>query len=253
MLEEEMIKEVAKEIKEKFNKIEKQGYIKSTSIGRGNIGLTLETLLGKENDNFQTADYEGIEIKAKHGYSKTYITLFSLVPSGESFFETKRIRENFGWYDEEYPDIKVFTKSSWARYKNKLPNKLKLSHIVDYDKKRIYLCFYDQKNKLIDKKTYWDFDDLKKTLYRKMKYLAFCKAWPKRANGTTYFRYYDLKFYKLKSFEEFIKLLDYRYIRIDIQQGIFRSGKHIGKPHDRGITFGIKECDLLLLYDEFKI
>ena len=38
-------------------------------------------------------EFDGIEIKVKHGFSKTVIPLFSLVPQGKSFFENKRIRD----------------------------------------------------------------------------------------------------------------------------------------------------------------
>ena len=47
---EEKLNETINELKEKFKKLKKIGYIESTSKGRGNIGLTFEKLLGKEND-----------------------------------------------------------------------------------------------------------------------------------------------------------------------------------------------------------
>lgn len=123
------IDKTLKELKEKFNKIKKLGYVESTATGRGNIGLTLERLFGKENDNFQVSDYNGIELKTKHGFSKTYITLFSLVPSGKEFFETKRIREKYGYNDTKFPNIKVLSRSAWANYKNKLKNGYKISQM----------------------------------------------------------------------------------------------------------------------------
>ena len=86
-----------------------------------------------------------------------------------------------------------------------------------------------------------------------MNVLALIKAWPKRTNGKTYYRYYDIKFYKLKSFNTFLDLINKGQIRIDIQLGVFKSGPKKGQEHDHGITFGIKECDLLNLYDEYDI
>lgn len=251
MIEEEITTNKIEELKNKFNEIKKMGYIESLSSGRGNIGLTFEQLIGKENDNFQVSDYEGIEIKCKHGFSKSYITLFSLVPSGKNFFETKRIREKFGYNDDEFSDIKVITRSAWVRYKNPLKSGYKMSLEINKKEKRIYLCFYDKNDKLIDKDTFWDFDDVANTLYRKMNILALVKAWPNHINGKTYYKYYEMKFYKLKSFDNFLKAMNQGKIRIDVQQSVFRSGKYKGKEHDRGTTFGIKECDLLDLYDEY--
>lgn len=250
---EEKIDATIKELKEKFEKIKKMGYIESTSKGRGNIGLTFEKLLGKENDNFQVSDYNGVEIKAKHGFSKTYITLFSLVPSGSGFFETKRLRDKFGYKDIDFPNVKVLNKSAWAKYKNELKSGYKISQEVDYENKKIYLCVYDKNDNLIDKDTFWYFSDVKETLFRKMNVLALIKAWPKRSNKKIYYRYYDIEFYKLKDFNTFLNLINRGQIRIDIQLGVFKSGSKIGQEHDHGITFGIKECDLLKLYDKYDI
>lgn len=41
------------DLKEKFNTINKNGYIKGCkSKSKGNVGLTFEKLIGKENDEF---------------------------------------------------------------------------------------------------------------------------------------------------------------------------------------------------------
>lgn len=253
MFTDEEIKKAVTYLKNKFNTIKNQGYIKSNSNGRGNVGLTFEKLIGKDNDNFPFSDIDGIEIKVKHGFSKTVLALFSLVPSGHGIFETKRIRQKFGYPDKDFENIKVINRSVWSNYKNKLENEYKMSLEVNYDNKRIYLCFYNKNNKLVDKNTYWDFLDVKNALFRKMNILALVKAWPKRVNGIAYYNYYKINFYKLRTFNTFLKLLEQRKIVLNIQLGVFKSGPKKGQEHDHGITFGIKECDLLELYDEFNI
>ena len=61
------IKDSIEELQNKFNEIKKMGYVKGISQNnKGNAGLTFEKLIGKYNDNFQTADYKGIEIKVKN-------------------------------------------------------------------------------------------------------------------------------------------------------------------------------------------
>ena len=61
------INESFNDLKKKFDKIKKMGYIKGKNQrNKGNSGLTFENLIGKENDEFQIADYNGIEIKVKN-------------------------------------------------------------------------------------------------------------------------------------------------------------------------------------------
>ena len=69
------IKDSIEELQNKFNEIKKMGYVKGISQNnKGNAGLTFEKLIGKYNDNFQIADYKGIEIKVKNNFSfKKYI------------------------------------------------------------------------------------------------------------------------------------------------------------------------------------
>ena len=58
------LNESIKNLKEKFNEVKNMGYVKGIKQkSQGNSGLTFEKLIGKENDNFQIADYDGIEIK----------------------------------------------------------------------------------------------------------------------------------------------------------------------------------------------
>ena len=249
----ETLEQRIQKLKNQFEIIKSKGYIMSNNNGRGNIGLTFEKLINKENDNFPFADMDGIEIKVKHGFSKTVIPLFSLVPQGKSFFENKRIREKFGYPDKDFNEIKVINRCVWAGYKNKLDSGYKVSLNINYNEQRVYLCFYDKNDKLTDKESYWEFEDIKQVLFRKMNILALIKAWPKRVNGTYYYRYYDINFYKFKSFYNFLKLLETRKIVLNIQLGVFKSGPKKGQEHDHGITFGIKECDLLELYDEYNI
>lgn len=53
------------EFKDLKNKILGKGWIESTAPGNAAVGITLENLLGKEKENFEIPDYNGIEIKAK--------------------------------------------------------------------------------------------------------------------------------------------------------------------------------------------
>ena len=114
------INESFNDLKKKFDKIKKMGYIKGKNQrNKGNSGLTFENLIGKENDEFQIADYNGIEIKVKNNFLSDYryLTLFSLVPSNCFGLELKRLRREYGKQDVNFSDVNVLMKSVFANFK----------------------------------------------------------------------------------------------------------------------------------------
>ena len=56
-------------LNKKFDTI-KNEWKKSMRLGTSGIGYTFEQLIGKGEDNFPIADYNGIEIKTIHNYIK---------------------------------------------------------------------------------------------------------------------------------------------------------------------------------------
>ena len=249
------IKNSIAELKEKFNKIKSDGYVKGVmQNNKGNAGLTFERLIGKFNDNFQVADYNGVEIKVKNNFSfknkYKYISLFSLVPSNCFGFELKRIRESYGMPDKDFPSVKVLMKSFYTNMKVKAESGYSFKINVRYSEKRIYLYVYNKHNILVDKSVYWDFIDINDTLNRKLKYLSFVKYNSKLINGEKYFHYNEIKFYKFKGIDKFFEELENGNIRIYFCLGVYKSGFKKGLEHDHGVTFGIKESDLCKLYEE---
>ena len=93
----------------------------------------------------------------------------------------------------------------------------------------------------------------RKKLERKLSFLAFIKAWTKTINGIDYYKYYDIQFYRLKSFDEFLKLMEQGKIRITFKIGIFRDGKRKGDIHDRGTGFEIQDLDIQQLFNKIKV
>lgn len=250
------INESIKELKEKFEKIQKQGYIKgAVNKSKGNSGLTFERLIGKENDGFQIADYNGIEIKVKKNnrYRFSYLTLFNLVPSNCFGIMLKRLRNNYGIPDKEYSNVNTLMKSIYSNIKTTVQSRYSFKLQIKYSEKKIYLCIYDVNEKLIEKDIYWDFEDIISATKRKLNYLAFVKYDSKLINKEKYFKYTNINFYKFKGIDTFFELLEKGLIRMYICLSIYKSGQKIGKEHDHGIRFEIKECDLLKLYDEYKI
>lgn len=245
-----------KDLKEKFKEIKKQGYIKGqVNKSKGNSGLTFERLIGKENDEFQIADYNGIEIKVKNNnrYSYRYLTLFSLVPSNCFGIMLKRLRNKYGIPDEKYSNVNTLMKSVFANMKTTTENGYSFKLEIKYSEKKIYLCAYDKNNHLIEKDIYWDFEDIISAIKRKLNYLALVKYDSKLINNQKYFKYVNMNFYKFKGIDTFFELIEKGLIRVYICLGVYKSGSKAGIEHDHGIRFDIKECDLLDLYNTYEI
>ncbi|MBP3460800.1 MAG: MvaI/BcnI restriction endonuclease family protein [Bacilli bacterium] len=241
------------ELKEKFEEIKKLCWIKSTINGNSSIGRTFETLLGNEENSFEIPDYNGIEIKTKLSKKNIYTTLFNCKPEGLHYMETERLKDTYGYPDSNIPKYKVLNNSVFCNNKTIIGNNFKFQLVVNRKDKKIYLYIYDLKNNLIENNVYWDFDILKEKLYRKLKYLAYIKAIKKYTKNEVYFKYTKINFYKLKSFEEFIKLIEQGKIRITFKISIYKKGKKIGKTYDHGTGFDIKEENLISLYEKIKI
>ena len=93
-------------LQKKFQEIKKKGYVKSVRRGNTGIGATFEALLGKPEECFELPDFNGIEIKTRREYSKSYISLFNAVPTGSTYYEVKRLRDNYGYRDPKDHNLK---------------------------------------------------------------------------------------------------------------------------------------------------
>lgn len=248
-----MITEELKNLKKEFERIKKMGYVKSTRIGYTGIGKTFEDLLGKKEDTLELPDYHGIEIKTKRGYSRSYTTLFGATPQGKKEFEIKRLRSAYGYPDMVYKNQKLLNTSIQANCSTLVGNRFLFKLIVDYEEQKLFLLITDKNMNFIEKKSYWSFAVLKEKLERKLKYMALVKAWPNNIDNETYYKYYDIDFYKLKTFEEFIRLIEDGTIRVTFKIGIFKKGVRAGEIHDRGTAFEIQEIDMLKLFDKIEV
>lgn len=240
-------------LKKEFEKIKKRGYIESTRSGPTGIGKTFEDLLGKKEDTLGLPDYHGIEIKTKRGYNKQYITLFNCVPKGENEYEIKRLRDKYGYPDRFLKNYKVLSARVYANRAQIIANKYLFKLKVDREREKLFLAITGKQFDDFEMTTYWDFKTLKEKLETKLSYLAFIKAWPNRINGKEHYKYYDIEFFKLKGFDNFINLLESGAISVNFDIGICRSGENIGKIKDHGTSFGIKESDLNSLFERIKI
>ena len=72
-------------------------------------------------------------------------------------------------------------------------------------------------------------------------------------NGKLYFKYNTIKYYKLKSFNNFLELINKNKIRVCFSIGIYKSGKKFGQLYDHGTKFCINKYEIGKLFKEISI
>lgn len=241
-----------KTLQQQFFKIKEQGWIKSIRNGSTGIGITFEHLLGLNENGLEIPDYGEFEIKTKRNYSKSYTTLFNCTPEGPYYREIERLKDKYGYPDNDMKQYKVLNVSIFADNKVKVGTNYYFKLNVDRSKRKIFLTVIDIYGNLIENNVYWSFDTLKEKLYRKVKNIAFVDAIKKYIGKDEYFKFIRLTLYTLKNFDIFIKLIEQGIIRITFKISVFKSGNRIGQIHDHGTGFDIRKNDLLKLYNIYK-
>ena len=198
-------------------------------------------------------DYNGIEIKTRRAYSKSRITLFTAVPDESKKQEVERLKNTYGYPCRKDKRYKVLYADAYGNKKTFGGVKYQYKLDVDRINQKVYLCVYDRYDKLIEKEVYWSFIYLESKLLLKLQTLAVINVWPKKVNGWNYFKYYKINFYKLKSFNTFIDLIENGTIRITFKVDIHFDEKNYGKTYDHGCGFEIQEIDISKLYFKYDI
>lgn len=233
----------------KFNSIRALGFVKAINNDNSGIGLTFEKLIGKESDNFPLPDfYNLLEIKTKLIYSKTPVHLFKLTPNGNSFIESKRIYEKYGYYRTHDKEFKVFNGTVYANKIIKIGYNYYFSLDVNYIEKKVKLLVYNSQMKMIDCTSYWDFDSLENALNRKLNYLALVFVCKKINNHEIYYKYIKYDIYKLSDFSTFLNLLSKGTIGITFSIDVYKNENRFGQIHDHGTTFNISKNDIEKLF-----
>ena len=236
------------ELKSKLEEIINKKWIKGQNTGSSSAGFTLETLLGIPKNNFEIPDYNGIELKTRYGFFNKYITLFHSNPDS-ILFSIEYLKDNYGYPDKDFKDLKVFNLSFDGRNETHIKNwsfKIK----INYNKKIVSLLIFDRYSAELDDNIFWSFEQLEEKLTRKLKYLTLVSASTKIVNKEKFIKYSDYKIYKLRSFANFLKLLEAGKIRITIKIGLFKSGKRLGQTHSHGVSFDIHNLAVNELFEE---
>lgn len=243
-----MIKKIVRE----FKRIQNLGYIKSRRSHNTGIGKTFEDYLGVEENNLKDPDFEGFEVKAQRFLANSKITLFTKSPSNPPKANI-HIRENFGEPYEDNPNLKKIHTSFYHDKYNSYLNRYGFKLKIDHKSERLSIYVKDlNKNKIIDKSIYYEFDDLKKSV-KKLDKLFVVTADTKLVNEIEYFHFTEAQVFIRFNFEKFINFIAHNKIQYDIRIGSYKSGKNYGKPHDHGSGFRINREDLHEIYDAYKV
>ncbi|HWQ90041.1 MAG TPA: MvaI/BcnI family restriction endonuclease [Clostridia bacterium] len=196
--------EALNELLVRFDQIRDRGWIDTMRVGDTGIGYTFETLVGVAENNDQTADFRGIEIKCKGlregerlGTGK--INLFQAAPTWTTAMPAIDRLKMLCSPDENglhhcYSQITT------------TPNNLGMLLQVMRDNSRIDL--HKQPAQL----GHWEFDRLQRRLEEKHSRAAFIKAKARRTGAETQFKYEELVYCARPSIDRFLDLVAHRNI-----------------------------------------
>ena len=234
------------ELSMEIQKIKNMGYVKGVYPTGNCAGITFERLLGKDSDELPFADYNGIELKTKKGYSRSRVTLFSANPDGRYVYALQNLYEKYG--------RNINGEKRFLLEINSLKKHFFNNHFfqisVDKEEKEIILNVYDINYNLIDNDTRWSFDLIKERLDLKLNKLALVKCCTKSKNRQQYYWYYKVTFYRTIIFDKFIEAIEKGKINIKFTIGVFKTGPRVGQIHNHGTGFSIDEQDLKFIYKD---
>lgn len=234
---------------DEFHKIAQKEWIKSVNKGLGSIGYTFEEQLKKKPDSLYFPDYYGTEIKCSGKYSRYPITLFTTSFDGPTFPEINRIIENWGYPDKDFPNKKIIFANINCKRNTKIESNVSLKLEINYKEEKLYLCVYNKNNELIEKESFVYLDTLYKHLFLKLKRIALIYANKRIKNKETYFHYYKMSLFELKSFETFIKQLENGKIKVSLIARISKSGIDKGRYRNQNLVFKIKKDEMEYLFN----
>ena len=237
-------------LKEKLDKIKNLGWIECKNKNKSVTGKTLENLLEINPDNFEIPDYNTIEIKSKVSKRENYIDLFCATPDSY-VLEIKRLYDKYGYLDSN--NYKILNFVLYGEFLKPINNEYSAKLRIDYKNKKVIMEIYNKDNELIDNLSSWSFELLEEKLCRKLNCVCLVEGDKKFSHNVLYVRYDKYKFYKLKKFSNFIRLLKRGQIRISFTLGVYKSGSKSGKMHDHGTQFSIRKENIKLLFDEIEL
>ncbi len=230
--------------KKDFLAIKEKGFIESHRSHNTGIGKTFEDLIGIIENNNSLADYENVlELKSSRELSDSMVTLFTNAPTHPAKINST-LREKYGEVNPEFGVKELHTTLSTLKF-NTFKGKFGFKLEINKEKRRIYILIKNlETDKIEDLEIYYDFDNLKEIVKKKLDYIAYIKARTKKEDGREFFDFKSAVFLSGLTFEKFMNFVKEGLIVYDIRLGVYKSGKMKGKKHDHGSGFRILKKNL---------
>ena len=186
--------------------------------------------------------FKNIYVKFKLGYTTSPITLFSLNPKRSKSNVLDYIFKKYS--HNRYDDLtkpKIFSEKIYAQELNSINNyhyRLKIDYLYT---KVILEAYYN--NEYLEDVCYWNFKDIETILKKKMNYFVIIFGYPYKRGQKPYYKYLKMEVYKLKSFWEFLNLINKNKIYVQI-----RLQETNGSLKNYGVAFKIAKEDLNKLF-----
>lgn len=241
-------KHTLEEFKADFKELKDKGWVTSNRFHDTGIGKTCEDLLKIAENNKSSADYKDlIEIKSARELSEAMLTLFTKSPEPKGVND--KIKDTFGYPDEEFPNINILHTTFSALYFNNCKDKYGFKLIIDDKQQKVFIITKNLISGKIDDRieAYYSFSDLEKKVKSKCKYIAFILTENKRENGKELFNFKKVFLLSGLTFIKFLDDIRKGLIKYDFRIGIFRNPKNQklkGKKHDHGSGFRIIKEDM---------
>ena len=155
------------------------------------------------------------------------------------------MRERFGEPDQKAEGLKTVHTTFSALKFNTFFKKFGFKLEVNEEKRRIYILIKNLETDKIEYiEIYYEFDEIKNIIEKKLDYIAYIKAETKTENGKELFNFKRAILLSGLTFEKFIQFIKEGLILYDIRIGVYRSGKLKGKTHDHGSGFRVLKNNL---------
>lgn len=239
---------ILEEFKKEFKKVKDMGFIDSKRFHDTGIGKTAEDLLGVIENNKTSADYKGlIELKSARELSEAMVTLFTKSPDPRGI--NNIIRKNFGYFDNEFKDMKILHTTFSADKFNSSKGKFGFILEINLDQRKIFIKTKNLETNTVDNSitAFYPFDKLKYIIENKCKYIIFISAERKKENGKELFKFSKAILLSDLTFDKFLNFVEQGVIKYDFRLGVYRTSKNpkqIGKTHDHGSGFRINKGNL---------
>ena len=233
----------------KFDNIYNQGLITSGSNLKNGAGITFEKLLGETGGDFCYPDFKGIEIKVIRSYTDATIDLLSITPESKYLFTTQWLTEKYGYPDSSFTHKKCLKGDVYCNEAKQIGRNYKFKLKINRNEKKILLQVYTRGGFFLNEDVFWLFDDIKKRIETKLNKMAVISHHRYSRKNIYYYTYDKIELYTLKSFDNFINMIENGKVCISFKTGYYKSGKYIGKFHDHGTSFKINKENLPLVFN----